>query len=200
MTITADAILTYILVAAGGFLVKVFLDWIKSTADDKADKAKRFEEQTLKNEIEKIVKESNENFKKELLDDISRIQAEEKTNYDYWQKMYWDAVNRLTEVQKEFNLLKEQDILFYKYLLIDTCKEYIDNGKMTQYQFDRLTEWYKIYKALGGNHQGDLYYKRAVALPIIANEHDNEDKEMHSIFDYTDQVKATGEKNNRDNH
>ena len=199
MTITADAILTYILVAAGGFLVKVFLDWIKSAADDKADKAKKFEEQTLKNEIEKIVKETNEAFKKELLDDISRIQAEEKTNYDYWQKMYWDAVNRLTEVQKEFNLLKEQDILFYKYLLIDTCKEYIDNGKMTQYQFDRLTEGYKIYKALGGNHQGDLYYKRAVALPIIANEHDNEDKEMHSIFDYADQVKATGEKKNRDN-
>ena len=122
MTITADAILTYILVAAGGFLVKVFLDWIKSTADDKADKAKKFEEQTLKNEIEKIVKETNEAFKKELLDDISRIQAEEKTNYDYWQKMYWDAVNRLTEVQKEFNLLKEQDILFYKYLLIDNYK------------------------------------------------------------------------------
>ena len=105
MTITADAILTYILVAAGGFLVKVFLDWIKNTADDKADKAKKFEEQTLKKEIEKIVKETNEAFKKELLDDISRIQAEEKTNYDYWQKMYWDAVNRLTEVQKEFNLL-----------------------------------------------------------------------------------------------
>lgn len=194
MTITADAVLAYILVAVGGFLVKVFLDWIKNTADDKADKAKRFEEQTLKNEIEKIVKESNDAFKKELLDDIAKIQAEEKTSYDYWQKMYWDAVNRLSEVQKQFKVLEEQDIIFYKYLLIDTCKEYLSKGEMTQYQFDRLTEWYKIYKSLGGNSQGDLYYKRTVALPIIANEHDNEDKEMHSIFDYTDQVKAMEEK------
>ena len=88
MTITADAILTYVLVAVGGFLVKVFLDWVKNTADDKADKAKRFEEQTLKNEIKKIVKESNEAFKKELLDDIAKIQAEESKNYEYWQKMY----------------------------------------------------------------------------------------------------------------
>ena len=97
-------------------------------------------------------------------------------------------------MQKQFKVLEEQDIIFYKYLLIDTCKEYLSKGEMTQYQFDRLTEWYKIYKSLGGNSQGDLYYKRTVALPIIANEHDNEDKEMHSIFDYTDQVKAMEEK------
>ena len=200
MTITADAILTYVLVAVGGFLVKVFLDWVKNTADDKADKAKRFEEQTLKNEIEKIVKESNETFRKELIADIEKLQVEEKKTYEYWQKMYWDAVDRLNAVQKEFNILKEQDVIFYKYMLIDTCKEYLSKGEMTQYQFDRLTEWYKIYKALGGNHQGELYYKRAVALSIVANEHDNEDKEMHSIFDYTDQIKATGEKKNRDNH
>lgn len=46
MTITADAILTYVLIAVGGFLVKVVLDWIKTSAEDKNDKAKRFEEQS----------------------------------------------------------------------------------------------------------------------------------------------------------
>jgi hypothetical protein len=45
MTITADAILSYVLMAIGGFLVKVFLDWIKTSAEEKNDKAKRFEEQ-----------------------------------------------------------------------------------------------------------------------------------------------------------
>lgn len=189
MTITADAILTYVLVAIGGFLVKSALDWIKNTGEEKVDKARKFEEQTLRNEIEKIVKESNKAFKEELLEDISKLQAEESKNYEYWQKMYWDAVNRLSEVQKQFKVLEEQDIIFYKYLLIDTCKEYLSKGEMTQYQFDRLTEWYKIYKSLGGNHQGDLYYKRAVALPIVANEHENEEQERHSIFDYGDQIK-----------
>ena len=187
-TISADALLTYIIIGTAGFAFKALLDWGKTKTEQKMDNAKKYEEQTLKQEIKKIVKESNQSFKEELLDDIGKIQAEEKETYNYWQKMYWDAVNRLTEIQKEFNLLKEQDVIFYKLLLIDTCKEYIDNGKMTQYQFDRLTEWYKIYKALGGNHQGDLYYKRAVALPIVPNEHENEDKEMHSIFDYTDQI------------
>jgi hypothetical protein len=84
-------------------------------------------------------------------------------------------------------------------LLIDTCKEYLAVGEMTQYQFDRLTEWYKMYKALGGNSQGDLYYKRAVTLPIVPNEHDEIDKEMHSIFDYQDQVKKDSKKNKGSN-
>ena len=60
---------------------------------------------------------------------------------------------------------------------------------MTQYQFDRLTEWYKIYKELGGNSQGDLYYKKAVALPIVDNEHSDTEDEFDSIFDYDEQIK-----------
>lgn len=187
-TQTVVGILIFVFSTIGGYCLRTWLDWKRVEAETKINKAKKYDEQELTKVIENIVKESNESFKKEFFEDIAKIRAEEKTNYDYWQKMYWDAVNRLTEVSKEFNLLKEQDVIFYKYLLIDTCKEYIDNGKMTQYQFDRLTEWYKIYKALGGNSQGDLYYKRAVALPIIANEHDDVDKEMHSIFDYADQI------------
>ena len=194
MTITADAVLTYILVAVGGFLVKVILDKIKQTAEDKTDKARRFEEQTYKTEITKIVREENAALKKELTDMIEEIQKENRKNYDYWQKMYWDAVDRLEKVQKKFENLEKQDIIFYRNLLIDTCKEYLAIGELTEYQFDRLTEWYKIYKELGGNHQGDLYYKKAVALPIIKDKHAEEDQKMHSIFDYEDLVKSENKK------
>ena len=140
MTITADAVLTYILVAVGGFLVKVILDKIKQSAEDKTDKAHRFEEQSLKTEITKIVREENASLKKELTDKIEEVQKENKKNYDYWQKMYWDAVDRLEKVQQKFENLEKQDIIFYRNLLIDTCKEYIANGELTEYQFDRLTE------------------------------------------------------------
>lgn len=140
MTITADAILTYILVAVGGFLVKVILDKIKQTAEDKTDKARRFEEQSWKVEITKIVREENAALKKELSENIEEIQKEGRKNYDYWQKMYWDAVGRLEKVQKNFENLEKQDIIFYRNLLIDTCKEYLTKGELTEYQFDRLTE------------------------------------------------------------
>ena len=190
MTISADAILTYILIAVGGFLVKVILDWIKQTAEDKNDKAKRFEEQNWRVEITKLVRAENEQLVKELRQEIDNLREESRRNYDYWQKMYLDAINRLDKVQTKFENLEKQDIIFYRNLLMDTCKEYIAKGELTEYQFDRLTEWYKIYKELGGNHQGDLYYKKAVALPIIKDRHIEEDDKMHSIFDYEDLVKS----------
>lgn len=194
MTITADAVLTYILIAVGGFLVKVILDWFKQTAEEKNDKAKRFEEQNWRTEITKIVRAENEQLVKELKQEIKDLKEEGRKNYDYWQKMYWDAVDRLEKVQVKFENLEKQDIIFYRNLLIDTCKEYLAKGELTEYQFDRLTEWYKIYKELGGNHQGDLYYKKAVALPIIKDKHMEEDDRMHSIFDYEDLVESN-EKN-----
>lgn len=194
MTITADAVLTYILVAVGGFLVKVALDWVKHAAEEKTDKARRFEEQTCKAEITKIVREENTDLKKEFNERIDEIQKENRKNYDYWQKMYWDAVERLEKVQKNFENLEKQDIIFYRNLLIDTCKEYLAKGELTEYQFDRLTEWYKIYKELGGNNQGDLYYKKAVALPIVPDKYSEEEQKMHSIFDYEDLIEEGNKK------
>ena len=41
----------------------------------------------------------------------------------------------------------------YKYRLTQLCKQYIAQGYMTQDQYDQLTEFYKLYTALGGNGQ-----------------------------------------------
>lgn len=194
MTITADAILTYVLIAIGGFLVKVILDWIQNYFEEKNNNARRYEEQNWRVEITKIVRAENEQLVKELKQEIEDLKETGRKNYDYWQKMYWDAVDRLEKVQVKFENLEKQDIIFYRNLLIDTCKEYIAKGELTEYQFDRLTEWYKIYKELGGNHQGDLYYKKAVALPIIKDKHMEEDDRMHSIFDYEDLVESNEKK------
>ena len=54
--------------------------------------------------------------------------------------MYLDAINRLDKVQIKFENLEKQDIIFYRNLLMDTCKEYLAKGELTEYQFDRLTE------------------------------------------------------------
>jgi hypothetical protein len=38
---------------------------------------------------------------------------------------------------------------------------------MTQEEFDQITEFYKLYRALGGNGQAEEYYDRVIDLPII---------------------------------
>lgn len=85
--------------------------------------------------------------------------------------------NKLTVFQEDFINNKEQNLLFYKYQLINACKKYLAQGYLSQYQFDSLSELHKIYHNLHGNGQGDEYYNRAIALPIKTELHPEEDIE-----------------------
>ena len=54
----------------------------------------------------------------------------------------------------------------YRFRLVSLCKAYLRQGYMTQEQYDKLTEFYKVYHGMGGNGQVDDYYTKAIALPI----------------------------------
>ena len=54
----------------------------------------------------------------------------------------------------------------YKYRLVQLCKEYLHQGFMTEAQYDQLSEFYKLYTALGGNGQAKDYYEKTMALDI----------------------------------
>jgi hypothetical protein len=54
----------------------------------------------------------------------------------------------------------------YKFRLIQLCRTYLRQEYMTQDQFDQLTEFFKLYKGLGGNGQAKEYYEKACELPI----------------------------------
>lgn len=166
MQINADNILTYVLVAFGGFFVKYVWDSLIKAKQEKLDKAQKYDQQALKKTVEDIMNNSLVHFKSNLEESLNQFKGESKSTFEYWQKMYWEAVGHLEDVEKDFNKLRDQDLLFYKYQLINTCKKYISQGWMAQYQFDRLTELHKIYNNLGGNSQGDMYYEKAISLPI----------------------------------
>lgn len=54
----------------------------------------------------------------------------------------------------------------YRFRLVQLCKEFIRQGYMTQPQYDQLSEFYKLYEALGGNGQAKEYYDKTILLPI----------------------------------
>ena len=54
----------------------------------------------------------------------------------------------------------------YRFRLVQLCKEFIRQGYITQSQYDQLTEFYKLYEALGGNGQAKDYYDKAIMLDI----------------------------------
>lgn len=54
----------------------------------------------------------------------------------------------------------------YKFRLTQMCKLFLEQKYLTQDQYDQLTEFYKLYEALGGNGQAKQYYDKTIVLPI----------------------------------
>ena len=54
----------------------------------------------------------------------------------------------------------------YRFRLVQLCKNFIKQGYMTPDQYEQLTEFYKLYSALGGNGQAKEYYNSAIKLDI----------------------------------
>lgn len=73
--------------------------------------------------------------------------------------------NELEELRKYIREVgqvekKHMDLIIssYRFRLVQLCRELLKQGHMTQIQYDQLTEFYKLYTALGGNGQAHDYY------------------------------------------
>lgn len=67
-----------------------------------------------------------------------------------------------TITNKHMNLI----LTSYRFRLTQLCKAYIQQGFMTNAEYEQLVEFYKVYAGLGGNGQAKTYYDRAVQLPV----------------------------------
>lgn len=67
-----------------------------------------------------------------------------------------------TVANKHMNLI----LTSYRFRLTQLCKAYIQQGYMTNTEYEQLVEFYKVYAGLGGNGQAKTYYDRAVQLPV----------------------------------
>lgn len=54
----------------------------------------------------------------------------------------------------------------YRFRLTQLCKAYIQQGFITNGEYEQLIEFYKVYTSLGGNGQAKTYYERAIQLPV----------------------------------
>lgn len=63
---------------------------------------------------------------------------------------------------------KHMDLILasYRFRLTQLCKAYIQQGFMSNTEYEQLVEFYKVYTGLGGNGQAKTYYERAVQLPV----------------------------------
>lgn len=70
------------------------------------------------------------------------------------------------ESNKIANNHMEVILASYRFRLTQLCKAYIQQGFMTNGEYEQLVEFYKVYTSLGGNGQAKTYYERAIQLPV----------------------------------
>ena len=58
----------------------------------------------------------------------------------------------------------------YRFRLIQLCKGFLNQGFITTAQMEQLSEFYKLYTGLGGNGQAEVYYNKAIQLPLKVND------------------------------
>lgn len=84
--------------------------------------------------------------------------------------------DQLKLIENKYKALVDALIKFYKFRLVQLCKTYLEQEYITPKQFEQLTEFYKLYRELGGNGQAQDYYERTKELPI------KEEKENKGSF------------------
>ena len=129
-----------------------------------ADKTKE-QRQMILNEIEPIIQEltiiHNEIDTNKINTQAEIAQMKLDANHTH-ENMY----NDLKEIQKgndrNFTLILNS----YKFRLIQLCKTHIQDGYISNHDFEQITEMYKLYTGLGGNGQAQEYYDKVMMLEI----------------------------------
>ena len=144
MTLNADAILTSIVYILAGYLLKYLWDSTIRYKEKKDEKAKSFDKKQLEETIKTTMKEELEPIKSQ----------------------YKEIVARLENDEGQVRLMFNQDMEFYRQTLMHKCKYWLTKGYITKEGFEEIAGIHRIYKAFGGNSDGDLIYDNTMKLDI----------------------------------
>lgn len=129
-----------------------------------ADKVKE-QRQMILNEIEPIIQEltiiHNKIDTNKINTQTEIAQMKLDANHTH-ENMY----NDLKEIQKGNDRNFALILNSYKFRLIQLCKTHIQDGYISNNDFEQITEMYKLYTGLGGNGQAQEYYDKVMALEI----------------------------------
>lgn len=152
-------------------LVIAFLTYYFKKSDAKKDEQMVHYQKLLTKEqdekTKKAVEVQLEPIYKELEEIRKRVFALQDCHADDIKKIN-DAMDDREEAMRDeskanFKVLQDNIELIissYKYRLVELCRGLQKQGFMYQYQYDHLSEFYTLYRKLGGNGQAQDYYER----------------------------------------
>ena len=96
------------------------------------------------------------------------IEEKENSTLDDTIENHIEPIRQEIEELRNTVANKHMDLILasYRFRLTQLCKAYIQQGFMSNTEYEQLVEFYKVYTGLGGNGQAKTYYERAVQLPV----------------------------------
>lgn len=155
ITLNADAILTSIICVLAGYLLKYLWDLAIRYKENEDTKAELFDKKQLEETIKAAVKE-----------ELEPVKAQ-----------YAEVTARLNNDESQVRLMLNQDMEFYRQTLISECKQWLVKGYITKDGFERIAGLHRIYKAFGGNSDGDMIYDKTIKLDIKIDKELEQEKE-----------------------
>ena len=155
ITLNADAILTGIVCVLAGYLLKYLWDLAIRYKENKDTKAESFDKEQLEKTIKAAVKEELEPIKAQYVEDAARLNNDES----------------------QIRLMLNQDMEFYRQILVSECQQWLVRGYITKDGFEKIAGLHRIYKAFGGNSDGDMIYDKTIKLDIKTDKELEQEKE-----------------------
>lgn len=102
-----------------------------------------------------LAEQKEESYRKQIHEEIAPLEKDLGELRVQLQKLHDAEEERLKIIQGQ-----------YKFRLIHLCKIYIRQQYITEDQFEQLSEFFKVYTALGGNGQAAEFYQKVLNLPV----------------------------------
>ena len=106
-------------------------------------------------------------IKKHISDDEKDFEDKLDNLKDYHNNDRDEVAQEIDERTKDLELKILKIVESYKFRFIQLCKTHINDGYISNREWEQIVTFYDLYHSLGGNGQAEDYYEQVKKLEII---------------------------------
>ena len=109
-------------------------------------------------------------IKKHIHDDEKQFENRLDNLKDYHNSDRDEVAQEIDQRTKDLELKLLKIVESYKFRFIQLCKTHINDGYITNSEWEQIVAFYDLYHGLGGNGQAEDYYNKVKELEVVPDE------------------------------
>ena len=149
---------------------------LDKTQKENADYQRLLEEEKVRNHRKMILEELKPiydemaSIKKHIHDDEKQFENKLDNLKDYHNSDRDEVAQDIDQRTKDLELKILKIVESYKFRFIQLCKTHINDGYITNSEWEQIVAFYDLYHGLGGNGQAEDYYNKVKELEVVPDE------------------------------